>query len=191
MAYLFEEKEYDNYVKFIEENILGLIYEYQGMQLVERLLLLISEKFSNFFLIIDNVKIMDQIEIINDFLNEYHGNNINISVFIQINKYTLNYICNNKGQFITNNIKNDSILNDFEHYLNIKNDYNYIDTLKLYYSVKLSPFFKNINIENYSFLLRLKYLISNSKNINYLKLTNINNVIMTFLKYKSLIKFRK
>ena len=87
---MFSVDEFNEYVSFIKDNALNIM-NYKIGKLIETSLNLFSVNFNNFQIYIDNVKNKAQFDIINNFIKNYI---LNVFVFIQISKNTLDLLSN-------------------------------------------------------------------------------------------------
>ena len=177
LAFLFSLKEQEKFKDFIENNILNLIYNYKGEQLILNLLELLYKNFGdNFTLYVDNVKTRAEFELIQKFM----GANAKEDVFIliQINKHTLYCLLEIKMQFrlIENRDMGTSIEDDLEYYIPLS--LNKIDHKKIKkdYNEKIQKFFKKVDYQSYLYLLKLKYLI-NTEDFNLNQLIDIDSFL--------------
>ena len=177
LAFLFSLEEQEKFKDFIENNILNLIYNYKGEQLILNLLELLYKNFGdNFTLYVDNVKTRAEFELIQKFM----GANAKEDVFIliQINQHTLYCLLEIKMQFrlIENRDMGTSIEDDLEYYIPLS--LNKIDHKKIKkdYNEKIQKFFKKVDYPSYLYLLKLKYLI-NTEDFDLNQLIDIDSFL--------------
>lgn len=166
LSTLYTENDYEEYVNFIEKNILDII-NYKGEKLLQSLLNILTNNFVNFFLCFDNIKTKKEFDVAKTFVDSY---NVDFASFIEINKSTLDCLKDINYLFIYNITENNDISSDIAYYLPLTLGKINMDKIKESFSEKLKLYFEKIDFESYRYLLKIKYFLhSNNFDINDLK----------------------
>ena len=176
LSYLFSEKDYQEYVNFIEKNILDIIY-YKGAKLIQNLLEVLKNNFKDFYLCVDNIKTKEEFNIINTFIS---SNKINFEAFIQINGNTLDCLNDINYHLIYNIPENKDLFNDITYYLPLY--FGEINKAKIKENIseKLKSYFEKVDFESYRYLLKIKHFL-NSKYIEINELKKYSSFLEEFL----------
>ena len=189
LSKLFLLDEYKEYVEFIENYILNIINNSKERKndLITKILDLINENFDDCYLIFDNIK--DEIEF-NIIFNYFKNKTIKgyIYIYIQLNSNTLNLINSNinKLHLVKSSTKPQKILDNLDNYISSLKKISK-NTIIKEYSNKIKKLFTKLDYENYSLLLKMKYLITSHDFLNLDKLKDLSQ----FLQFIIVSKKRK
>ena len=175
LAFLFSLDKKNEFIEFIENNILNFIYVYKGEKLIDKLLSLLFKKFgNNFRLYIDDVKSEVQLKIIKNLMDKYGIKDI--IIYVQINERTLISLIEFRYKLIENDEIGSSINDEFDFYIPLSLNKININEIKNFYKKKLRPFFEKFDYETYLHLLKVKYLIY-TQNVDIYKLIYIDSLL--------------
>ena len=171
LYFLFSTEEQDSYKNFIENDIVNLINQFNGGELVKSILEIIHKKFKEFKLYIDNIKTESEFIIIKNFMDSKTLKDVLIFVQINISTiYTISKVF--KYNLIENRELGPSFIDDLEFYIPISVNITDEKELEDLYSDKLKTFFEKYDYQNYLKLLNIKNII-NTKDSYYLNLATL------------------
>ena len=179
LSKLFFFDEYKKYFTFIENYVLRIINNSNEKKdnLIYNILDIIYNNFDEIYLTFDNIK--DGIEFETIF-NYFKHKTIkgHIYIYIQLNSDTLNLIDSKINHFKLIKIMNisEKILDNLDNYISSLNKKSENIIIKEY-SNKIQNFFTKSDYENYSLLLKMKYLTRSSDYLNINKLKELSQFL--------------